>query len=153
MKQLVLIFWVALFAISATYQDDATRKKHYNHENGLAIEGYDPVSYFSNKPKEGSKKLSYTYKSITYRFATLANLDAFKKTPEKYQPQYGGWCAYAMGNDGSKVEVDPETYKVVGGKLYLFYNKFFNDTKKDWDKDEANLKAKADKNWANYLKK
>lgn len=153
MKHLVLIFSVALFAISATYQDDATRKKHYNLENGLAIEGYDPVSYFSNNPKEGSKKLSYTYKSITYRFATQANLDAFKKNPNKYEPQYGGWCAYAMGNDGSKVEVDPETYKIIGGKLYLFYNKFFTNTKKDWDKDEANLKAKADKNWANYLKK
>ena len=52
-----------------------------------------------------------------------------------------------MGNDGSKVEIDPETFKIVGGKLYLFYNRFFNNTLKSWNKNEAALKAKADANW------
>ena len=60
---------------------------------------------------------------------------------------YGGYCAYAMGFDGSLVEIDPETYKIIDGKLYLFYNAYFNNTKTKWDKDEKSLKAKADSNW------
>jgi len=83
--------------------------------------------------------------------ATL-NIDKeeFKKNPSRYEPQYGGWCAYAMGKDGSKVEVDPETFKIIDGKLYLYYNKFFNNTLKSWNKDEPNLKAKADVNWKQF---
>ncbi len=69
-----------------------------------------------------------------------------------YEPQYGGWCAYAMGNSGEKVEVDPETYKIVDGKLYLFYNKYFTNTLKSWNKDEAKLKSKADESWKNFYK-
>lgn len=155
MKVLVVLISIAAFAISATHpmQNDGVRTKHYNHSKGIAIQGYDPVSYFVNKVRKGDKKYSYTHKGITYYFATEPNLNVFKKNPERYEPQYGGWCAYAMGNDGTKVEIDPETYKVVGGKLYLFYNKFFNNTKKDWDKDEINLMAKADKNWAAIISK
>lgn len=152
MKVLLILL---LFSTTALHplQDESVRKKHYNHQNGLAVEGYDVVSYFYGEPKKGSKANSYTHKGITYYFSSGTYLNLFKKDPEKYEPQYGGWCAYAMGNDGSKVEVDPETYKLVDGKLYLFYNAFFNNTKKTWDKDEANLKAKADKNWAATLKK
>lgn len=153
MKALIFLVILAVAPVANPTQDDATRKKHYNLENGLAIQGYDVVSYFYGKPKKGSKTQSYTYKGVTYYFSSQLYLDLFKKHPEKYEPQYGGWCAYAMGNDGTKVEIDPETYKLTDGKLYLFYNKYFNNTKKDWDKDEANLKAKADKNWAAILKK
>ncbi|HZE82850.1 MAG TPA: YHS domain protein, partial [Puia sp.] len=64
-----------------------------------------------------------------------------------YEPQYGGWCAYAMGKDGSKVEVDPGTFKIVNGKLFLFYNRFFNNTLKTWNKDEDHLHKNADNNW------
>jgi YHS domain-containing protein len=152
MKALLILL---LFSTTALHplQDEATRKKHYNHQNGLAVEGYDVVSYFYGEPKKGNKANSYIHKGITYYFSSGIYLDLFKKNPEKYEPQYGGWCAYAMGNDGSKVEVDPETYKLLDGKLYLFYNAFFNNTKKTWDKNEANLKAKADKNWAAILNK
>lgn len=155
MRAFIILFIAAAFSIAATHptQSTSVRKKHFNHSKGLAIEGYDPVSYFSNNPKEGSKSRSYTYKGITYRFSSIKNLNLFKKNPAKYEPQYGGWCAYAMGNSNEKVEVDPETYKIVGGKLYLFYNAYFNNTKKDWNKNERNLKAKANKNWAKFLKK
>ncbi|MBN9382454.1 MAG: YHS domain protein [Chitinophagaceae bacterium] len=117
-------------------------------KSGLAIEGYDPVAYFvSGRAMEGKKEYSYTIQGVTYQFVSPQNRDLFKAAPVKYQPQYGGWCAYAMGAKGEKVEVDPETFKVLDGKLYLFYNKYFNNTLKSWNKDEANLKMKADANW------
>jgi len=64
------------------------------------------------------------------------------KNPAGYEPQYGGWCAYAMGANGEKVEIDPGTFKIVDGKLNLYYNAFFNNTLKSWNKDEVNLKKK-----------
>ena len=84
---------------------------------------------------------------MTYNFASASDKDAFVKNPAGYEPQYGGWCAYAMGATGEKVEVDPETFKIIDGKLYLFYNAYFNNTLKTWNKDETNLKKKADTNW------
>ena len=126
------------------------RKKNFNIEkNGLAIKGYDPVAYFTqNKAVEGKKEFAVSADGILYNFSNAQNKELFKANPSKYEPQFGGWCAYAMGASGEKVEVDPETYKVLDGKLYLFYNKYFNNTLKTWNKDEANLKAKANTNWA-----
>jgi YHS domain-containing protein len=96
---------------------------------------------------EGNDELKVSYKGVTYLFATTNNLTKFKANPEKYEPAYGGWCAYAMGETGEKVKIDPETYKIVGGKLYLFYNFWGNNTLTDWNKNEGSLKAKADQNW------
>ena len=69
-----------------------------------------------------------------------------------YEPQYGGWCAYAMGTSGEKVKVDPETFKIIDGRLFLFYNAFFNNTLNSWNKDEKNYHTKADQNWKTILK-
>lgn len=139
---------VFMLAISSVFAQEATRKKQFNLEDGLAIQGYDPVAYFTqNKAVKGSKDFAYSYQGVTYYFASAADRDAFKSNPAKYEPQYGGWCAYAMGAKGTKVEIDPETFKIVNNKLYLFYNKYFNNTLKTWNKDEANLKTQADANW------
>lgn len=117
--------------------------------NNLALDGYDPVAYFEDKkPIEGKSSITTIYEGVTYRFASQRHKDLFLALPVRYQPQYGGWCAYAMGAKGEKVEVDPETYKILDGKLYLFYNKFFNNTLETWNKNEAVLKTKADKNWS-----
>ena len=89
---------------------------------------------------------------LTLFALSQANLDVFKKSPEKFEPAYGGWCAYAMGNTGEKVEIDPETYKIVEGKLYLFYNAYFTNTLPKWNKEEKSLKTKADKNWIIFNK-
>ena len=86
-------------------------------------------------------------KPIHYYFSSSANKEVFKKSPAKFEPEYGGWCAYAMGAKGEKVEIDPETFKIIHGKLYLFYNRNFNNTLKTWNKDETSLKTKADTNW------
>ena len=140
------ICFVFLFS-SNTIGQAQSRQKNYNLKNGLAIEGYDPVSYFKGKPEKGSATYSFIYEGVAYHFVNSVNLTAFKQNPSGYEPQYGGWCAYAMGNTGEKVEVDPETYKIIDGKLYLFYNHLFNNTLKTWNKNEAALKPKADINW------
>ena len=141
---------IGLFSI-ASFAQDATliRKKHFNlSKNGLAIDGYDPVAYFkNNRAIEGKKEFAVNHQGTVYYFSSSDNKDAFLKNPSAYEPQYGGWCAYAMGKNGDKVNVDPETFKIINGKLYLFYNRFFNNTLTSWNKDEANLKTKADANW------
>jgi len=118
-----------------------------NLEKGIALEGYDAVSYFHNEPVKGKKELALTWQGAVYYFSDKTNQAAFRKNPEKYMPQYGGWCAYAMGNTGEKVTVDPETYKIIDGRLYLYYNHLFNNTLKLWNKDEQRLKRNADANW------
>jgi YHS domain-containing protein len=150
MKSLVVLTAFFFTAIANSSAQDATalNKKHFNLDEGLAIKGYDPVAYFtSNKAVKGSKDLAVYSQGATYYFSSVANKELFKANPSKYLPEYGGWCAYAMGAKGEKVNIDPETFKIVNGKLYLFYNKFFNNTLKDWNKDEANLKKNADANW------
>jgi YHS domain-containing protein len=128
------------------------RQIQYNLENGLALKGYDPVTYFSaDKPIRGDKQFAVADRGVTYYFSTEANKDEFKKNPSRYEPQYGGWCAYAMGKNGSKVEVDPATFKIIDGKLFLFYNQFFNHTLKSWNKDEDRLHRSADINWQKLI--
>lgn len=144
MKKLIWIF--LLVSVAAVGQDDK-RTTHYNLKKGIALEGYDAVSYFDGKPLEGKENFKVVFKSVTYLFANAANAAKFKQTPEKYEPAYGGWCAFAMGDSGEKVKVDPETFKVLDGKLYLFYNFWGNNTLTDWNKNEAPLKSKGDQNW------
>jgi YHS domain-containing protein len=151
-KLLITFFVLLVSYTSLKAQDEALRQKHFNLEKGVMLNGYDAVSYFSGKPTKGKTSFQYKYKGITYLFSSQANLDKFKMDPAKYEPAYGGWCAYAMGAKGEKVEIDPETFKIINGKLYVFYNAFFNNTLTDWNKDEANLKKKADTNWATIIK-
>lgn len=146
--KLLLSLLFSSFLLTAFAQNAELRKKQYNLDKGVGISGYDPVAYFKqNKAVKGKKDFSVVADGITYYFSSAENKEEFKKNYTKYEPQYGGWCAYAMGNDGTKVEVDPETFKLIDGKLYLFYNKFFNNTLKSWNKNETTLKTKADANW------
>ena len=133
-------------------QDAATRQKQFNLDDNVAISGYDPVAYFKqNKAVKGKKEYQINQQGVIYRFSTLADREEFRKDPSRYEPEYGGWCAYAMGAKGEKVSIDPETFKIVNGKLYLFYNSFFNNTLKSWNKDEPALKSKADVNWKHFF--
>jgi len=124
---------------------------HFNLDDKLAIEGYDPVEYFDQNAQEGLEKYSTSYNGAIYYFISEANEEKFLKNPSKYEPQYGGWCAYAMGENGEKVEINPKTFKIIDDKLYLFYNAYFNNTLKSWNKDEENLKEKADQYWNKIL--
>ena len=122
-------------------------------KNRLAIEGYDPVAYFkSGKPVQGSKSIQTDRNGAIYYFSSEANKATFLASPTVYTPQYGGWCAYAMGETSEKVEIDPKTFKIIDTKLYLFYNAYFNNTLTSWNKKEAVLKAQADKNWTKIAK-
>jgi len=152
MKKLILIV-VALLSITTFAQTVTKRTTEFNLEKKVAIQGYDPVAYFKQKKAvKGKKELSSSFEGVIYYFSSQANKDTFAKSPSSYEPQYGGWCAYAMGANNEKVEIDPETFKIIEGKLYLFYNAYFNNTLKSWNKDETNLKKKADANWAKIIK-
>ncbi len=147
MKNLILIFFISL-SISSTFGQTSKKIAQYNLENKVAIQGYDPVAYFvQKKAVKGKSSISVTNDGVIYNFSSQANKDLFIKNPSIYEPQYGGWCAYAMGETAEKVEVDPKTYKIIDAKLYLFYNAFFNNTLKTWNKNETILKKKADVNW------
>jgi len=154
MKYLLSLIALAVLSLSVTAQDAAAlRKKHFNLESGIAIKGYDPVAYFTqNKAVKGKKELAISHQGVLYYFSSVENKEAFRAAPFKYEPEYGGWCAYAMGNSGDKVSIDPETFKLVNGKLYLFYNRYFTNTLKDWNKNEASLKKNADLNWLKLFK-
>lgn len=138
-----------LLSATAFCQQAEVRTKNFNLLNGnIAINGCDPVAYFTqNKAVKGSKENAVSYDGVVYYFSSVADKEACKKTSAKYEPKYGGWCAYAMWNSGEKVEIDPETFKLNDGKLYLFDNKYFSNTLKGWNKDENNLQTKADSNW------
>jgi YHS domain-containing protein len=149
----LFIFITLLFVSGNLLAQKELRSKQFNLEKGLAIQGYDPVAYFEKKMAvKGKKEFSVNVEGATYYFSSAANKELFSKNYKNYEPQYGGWCAYAMGSSGEKVEIDPATFKIVDGKLYLFYNSFFNNTLTTWNKDEAALKGKADKNWSLIFK-
>lgn len=144
MKLTGLLLLLSFYSLA---QSDDERVKNYNLKKQVALEGYDPVSYFSNAPLEGTPAIKFVYKGVSYLFANQQNLATFKASPEKYEPAYGGWCAFAMGETGEKVKIDPETFKIIDGKLYLFYNFWGNNTLTDWNVNEKPLKTKADQNW------
>jgi YHS domain-containing protein len=150
MKSLLIVLLSSVIGFSAAQEKDS-RIKNFNLDNGLALEGYDPVSYFAGKAIEGKKNFSHSHNGVVYYFSSAANRTAFLRNPEKYEPAYGGWCAYAMGEKGEKVKVDPETFKIIAGKVYLFYNFWGNNTLEDWNDNELQLKSSADKQWKKYV--
>lgn len=152
MKKLVAIVFV-LASIAMFSQNNAKRITQFNLDNKVAIQGYDPVAYFKqNKAIKGKDDFKASYMGVTYKFSSATNKDVFIKNPTVFEPQFGGWCAFAMGDSGDKVKINPETFKIIDEKLYLFYNAFFNNTLKRWNEDEINLKAKAENNWKRIYK-
>jgi YHS domain-containing protein len=148
MRTIIIFFMFFLGAYNSINAQTSLRTKHFNTEKSLAVNGYDVVAYFQqNKAIKGSAKYTAIVEGISYYFSNESNKQVFLKNPKQYEPQYGGWCAYAMGATGEKVEVDPETFKIVQGKLYLFYHSWVNNTLTKWNKDEVNLKNNADKHW------
>ncbi|MEQ1721553.1 MAG: YHS domain-containing (seleno)protein [Pseudobdellovibrio sp.] len=134
---------LSLFCITAFAKNEA------NLENGVILKGYDSVSYFKNKPSKGNPEFKFQDGEVTYLFSNAENLAEFKKSPEKYKPAYGGWCATAVVKE-KKVDIDPTNYKITNGRLFLFYREeglFGGDAKPDWIENEPANTIKADKNW------
>jgi len=158
MKNLLLLIALLLAATTAgTTQNENIRQKHYNvNESQLALEGYDIVSYFTEKkPQKGNQQWSYTYNGVKYHFKNEHNKQLFAKTPTKYEPAYGGWCALAIAKNGEKVAVDPLSYKISDGRLLLFYKNTFYSALNNWNKDktpEADLLNKGDQYWNEIIK-
>ncbi|WGK66157.1 YHS domain-containing (seleno)protein [Croceiramulus getboli] len=135
---------IILFAVSTV----TAQQTDYNLKRGYVAEGYDVIAYFDGEALEGSSTYSTTHDGVKFKFANAENLAKFKADPEKYVPQYGGYCAYAIADKGKKVSVDPETYEIRDGKLYLFYNSWGTNTLNSWIAEGPDqLKTKADKQW------
>lgn len=138
---LVIALGLLLHQVNAQQTVNTTKK-------GVAADGYDVVAYFENQAVVGDKSISSTYHEAIYYFSTQSNKELFDAHPEKYLPQYGGWCAYAMGDTGELVEINPKRYEIRDGKLYLFYDAFGINTLKKWEEEGAErLKSAADLNW------
>ena len=153
MQKTLLILLIAFEFTASFAQIGGKKTSEYNLVKKVAIQGYDAVAYFKQgKAVKGKKELIATYEGVIYQFSSVSNKELFIKNASAYEPQYGGWCAYAMGDSGDKVEINPETFKIVDGKLYVFYNAYFSNTLKSWNKEEAVLKAKADTNWKKITK-
>lgn len=116
----------------------------------LGIQGYDPVAYFpegGGKAAKGSPSITHEHAGVTYRFVNEANRQAFRANPGRYEPAHGGWCSWAM-REGDKVEVDPTSFLVQDGRLFLFYKGFLADTRSKWLKGDHAAEAKAaDERW------
>ncbi len=146
MKQFITLLFITISTPFFAQQD-------YNTKKDFIAEGYDVVEYFNNKAEKGNKKFQTTFDGVKLMFSNKENLETFKKAPKKYMPQYGGYCAYAIGKNGEKVGINPKTFEIRDGKLYLFYNSWGTNTLKLWTKEGAeDLKTSADKNWEKLKK-
>ena len=119
-----------------------------NTQKGFAAAGYDVVSYFNGKATKGKSVYTKTYKGVTYKFSNKENLTRFNSNPSKFEPQYGGYCAYAIATSEKKVSINPKSFKIQNGKLYLFEDTVFADTLEKWNEEgPEKLEIKADSNW------
>jgi len=138
----VAAFLFALSAASALAGD-------FFEKEGMAIRGYDPVSYFKeSKPVRGSTAHKAEFGGSTFQFASQANRDAFAADPARYAPQYNGFCAFGVAG-GYKAAIDPAAFTIVDNKLYLNYNA---DVQKQWRADIPGFLAKGAKNWPRVAK-
>ncbi|WP_426369192.1 YHS domain-containing (seleno)protein [Pseudocolwellia sp. HL-MZ7] len=127
------------FSLSAFAVDDAVNTGRFN---SIAIDGYDTVAYFTqNKAVEGDKAFKVKWRDAYWYFDNKENKALFEAAPEKYAPQYGGWCAYAMVDEGNTVRIDPDAFHIYENKLYLNYSKSVNEK---WLKDKLTMIKDAD---------
>jgi YHS domain-containing protein len=135
----------ALFLCLASSAIAAETKRYLNVDrHGLALHGYDPVAYFTqSKAVKGDKNITSTYQGATYRFASQEDKETFEKDPAKYEPQFGGFCGYAV-SDNHTADIDPEAFIVKDDRLILQYSK---KVLKMWNQDPENRLKRADANW------
>lgn len=127
----------------------ASSAGEFNESNGVAIKGYDPVAFLKdNKPVRGKEDLRFEYKGSTFVFASAENRAAFAANPDKYAPQYGGYCAFGTAR-GYKADIDPSTFTVIDGRLYLNYNA---QVQREWAADTVRFIRQADERWPTVSK-
>ncbi len=140
MKNKLFLASVLAFIMISSYG----QKSYYFQTKDGAISGYDPVAYFTQKkPTKGTKEHSLVWMDATWYFSNEQNMTTFRDDPEKYAPQFGGYCAYAVAK-GYTTKVDPTAWKIVDGKLYLSYNK---SVRVNWEKSIKRYIKSAESNW------
>lgn len=137
--------WIlAVFIMYGTTNAATAQQSEIYSKDGIAINGYDPVAYFSGTgPVKGNESFSVEWKGVKWLFANKTNAGLFKEMPEKYAPQYGGYCAYGCSR-GYKAKTSPDAWTILNGKLYLNYD---TGIRARWEKDRDNYILKADANW------
>ena len=152
---LIILFSVVSLAQDKDIMKDNMKKKEMmdndkmmmkisKNMDGVALDGYDPVSYFTDmKPEMGMPDISYKWGGATWRFTSKDHMKMFKENPSKYAPQFGGYCAYALGLN-KLVPADPAYWTMKNGMLYVNANA---DAQKLFRKDETGNIEKAEKNW------
>jgi YHS domain-containing protein len=147
---LSLLALAGIFAAQTTLAQSDRNTSEYNLQNGVGLKGYDPVAVFpegGGKPSVGLSQLQLNYLGVIYLFATTQNRDAFALNPGKYEPTYGGWCAYAMGKvakQPSKVDIQPLLFTIHGNRAHYFVAK---RAKAEFDQDIMTYETNADENW------
>ena len=141
--------FAACFSTGHAQQAVPIQTAEANHREGIGVRGYDLVAYFTQaKAVPGQADITARHAGLTYRFSSTANRDAFVAAPEKYLPQFGGFCAYGAAS-GYKADADPQAFTVREGKLYLNYN---SKVKNTWEADMAGLIARAEARWPETAK-
>jgi len=144
----MLFLIVAFAAAVATTAPAWAADPVYSDWRGRAIKGYDPVAYFTQAaPVKGRSEHSVEWQGATWLFASAANRQAFLDAPERYAPQYGGYCAYAV-SQGYTAKIEPEAWKIVDDKLYLNYSL---GVQRQWEAKQAEYIVAADRNWPGVL--
>lgn len=140
----LLIVMALLFNALPAFSSIALAKI-YTKEDNLALNGYDPVAYFTkDEATPGSDQFAIQYNGVVWKFTSAEHQAQFEADPDKYQPQYGGYCAWAAAEKKKLAPGDPNIWKIVEGKLYVNYNK---GVQKIWEKDIPRFIARADANW------
>ena len=142
----ILLTAAALFIVHSAGAQEFRNVKEYNLQNAVGLKGYDPVSYFpegGNKPLVSINQYKLNYMAVIYFFGNEKNLNLFAKEASKYEPSYGGYCAYAMAS-GSKVDIDPSIYTINGNRLHFFVSQ---RAKRNFDADIKGHEDRADGFW------
>ena len=140
--------YITVFILSTVVSLNALSQTIYTNKDG-AIQGYDPVAYFEQgKPVKGKQSFKFKWMGADWFFASIKNQELFESSPEKYAPQYRGYCAYGVAK-GGLFKIDPEAWKIVEGKLYLNYSP---KIQRDWLVDIPGFIDKANDNWPELKK-
>lgn len=116
------------------------------NDDGIAMDGFDPVSYWNNQPQRGTAEYTFLLDDITYWFASAENLEKFQENPEKYIPRYGGYCAVGMSENRQR-KADPNSYAIHDEKLYLFSRSDLDDARVSWETNVPAYLNTAETNW------
>lgn len=147
MKQISVLILALGLALSASAQNKTLLNLD---KGGVAIQGYDPVAFFTqNAPVKGRAELTSQYNGATYQFASKKDKELFDKEPAKYEPIFGGYCAFGVSKN-KLVPVDVEAFQIMDGKLVLQYSKSVRDS---FNKDPKGNLTKATQNWPELVDK